>query len=346
MLVAAPPAPAAYDPVAGGSTTIVLAPSFRAKLHRHGVRLVARGGARLDGAKVTFPVSGGKLDPVAARGVVEHAGGLVFVAGTRRLPLRGLVLKTSQVRSPLAAKFGGGKLKIASSSQLATARSGFGLRARVRSIALSGKVATRLGKKLRLHGVFQEGDPFGSTVTDIQPARVAILAGERATLVPAPAFLAKLNELFVSLNPIAPAELAPGSVFTFPIVGGDLAPDASGGSLKLGGSLEFLQLGGGQIFWTEPVLDLDSRLASAEVDFEPSPPHPGKEGPLPVLGLGGGAPGADPSRRVISLEGAGMNLTAETAAAFNEAFAESQGRSEVFLAGEAFGNVSFAAQAH
>lgn len=347
LLVAAPAAGATYDPVGGGATTLKLDPSFRTLLTQNGVRLVAKAGARINGAKVTFPVSGGQLDPLAARGTVDHSGSLVFVAGKRKLPLRALVLKPAQATSPLSAKFGGGKLKLSSSARLSTGRAGFGLRADVRRMELSAKVATRLGKKLRLRGVFHEGQALGSAVTNGQPASVAILPSGRATLVPDPAFLAKLNELFVSVNPISPAELAPGPVFTLPIAGGgSLAPDASSGTLKLGGALEFLQLGGGQIFWAEPVFDLGTDIGAADVDFQPSPPYPGKLGPVSILGLG--APSAissEPTPRRISVGGAPLALTADTAAAFNQAFGKPQGRDDAFRSGEILGTLSFTAQA-
>jgi hypothetical protein len=347
LLVATPAAGATYDPVGGGATTLKLDPSFRTLLAENGVKLAVKGGVRIKGARVNFPISGGQLDPLAARGTVDHPGSLVFVAGKRKLPLRALVLKPAQASSPLSAKFGGGQLKIASSARLSSRRAGFGLRADVHRMELSAKVATRLGKKLRLRGVFHEGQALGSAVTDAQPASVAILPSGRATLVPDPAFLAKLNELFVSLNPVSPAELAPGPQLTFPIAaGGSLAPDASAGILKLGGAVEFLQLGGGQIFWAEPVFDLGTDLGAAEVDFQPSPPYPGKLGPVPILGLGAPAAAAsEPTPRRISIGGAPLALTAETGAAFNQAFGKPQGRDDAFHSGEMLGALSFTAQA-
>lgn len=346
VLLAAPAsAGAVYDPVGGGSTTLKLDPAFSALLARNDVKLLGRGGVRVQGSKATFPVSGGRLDPVDDRGTVEHSGSLVFVAGTRKLPLRGLILRPAQSRSPLSAKFGGGKLKLAASARLSTRRAGFGVRADVSAMRLSGKVAIRLGKKLRLRGVFEEGQVLGSAATVAQPSSVAILPAGRATLTPDPAFAAKLDQLFVSLNPIAPAERAPGPIFTLPIAGGgSLAPDASSGTLKLGGALEFLQLGAGQIFWAEPVFDLGSDVGAAEVDLQPSPPYPGKRGLIAILGAG--APAAvsqEPKPRQISVA-APLLLSAETAAAFNEAFGKPQGRDDAFHAGEIFGALSFTAQ--
>lgn len=346
LLLAPAGADAVYDPVGGGKTTIKLDPSFRALLAQNGVKLLGKGGVRVNGARITFPVSGGRLDPTSVRGTVDHSGSLVFSASGRTLPMRGLILRPSQDRSPLSAKFGGGKLKVSSSARLSTARAGFGLKANVAAMKLSAKAAVRLTKKLGLRGVFQGGQPLGSAVTVAQPASVAVLAAGRATLTPDPVFMAKLDELFVSLNPISPAERAPGPLFTLPIAGGgSLAPDASSGTLKLVGALEFLQLGAGQIFWNEPVFELGTHLADAEVDLQPSPPYPGKRGLIPIFDLTAAATVTpEPTPRRISVGGVLLSLNAETATAFNEAFGKPQGRDDAFHAGEAFGTLTFTAQ--
>jgi hypothetical protein len=153
--------------------------------------------------------------------------------------------------------------------------------------------------------------------------------------------VAKLNGLFVSVNPIFPAEHA-GPIFTFPIiVGGAIAPDASLGTLRTGGDVEFLQLGAGQVFWHEFWLDLGAKSDSAEVDVEPTPAFPGKLGRIGVLDLGPPAVSADPKARTVSVSGAPLALQAQTAKTLNEAFAEGK---EAFAAGEAVGSLSFAAQ--
>jgi hypothetical protein len=83
-------------------------------------------------------------------------------------------------------------------------------------------------------------------------------------LIPDPALLEKLADLFVSLNPIAP--------------GGALSPDASLGTLRTGGAIELLQQSGGQLFEHELWLDIGARSASSEQEVRPSPPYAGKQG--------------------------------------------------------------------
>ncbi len=155
-----------------------------------------------------------------------------------------------------------------------------------------------------------------------------------------PAFVQKLDQRFVSLNPIFPAEHV-GSSFSFPIVaGGSLAPDGAEGTLRTGGAVELLQLGGGQVFWKELWLDLGSRSDSAEVDLEPTPAFPGKLGRLGVFDLGVASVASEPKARTISVAGAPLSLNAQAAAQLNQAFGAGQ---PLFSAGEAVGSVSFVA---
>jgi len=172
---------------------------------------------------------------------------------------------------------------------------------------------------------------------------VTILPQGQATLAPDPAILAKFKSLFVSLNPISPAELAPGPVFHFPIIAGSqIAPDASSGTLRLDGAIEALQLGAGQVFQKEFWLDLSARDTSSEVDVEPTPAFPGKLGRIGTyaIGMAGASVVSEPKSRTISVSGATFSLDAQTAQTFNEAFAEGKA---VFAPGEVLGTVGFAA---
>ena len=308
----------------------------------HGVRLLATAPATGNGKTLTLPIAGGILDPADEKGEVVHEGTLVFQRGARRVPLREIVLKTKH--EPLIAKVGGGQLKLAATPKLSFARRGFGSVLSARGLHLTAKLATRLSKKLRLPGVFENGQPLGSLRSTPHPRTVSILGIGRATIVPDPAFVAKLDDLFISMNPIAPAERSAGPLFTFPIgSGGALSPDATFGTLRSGGAVEFLQLGAGQIFWQELWFDVGTGTALAEVNLQPSPPYPGKLGQVPVLDLKLAAAiiAPDPAARTIAVSGASLALTGQTAAYFNQAFAAGK---SIFAAGEAFGSASFTAQ--
>ncbi len=338
-------AAAAYDPVSSGTTKLSLEKSFLALLKQNGVKLAGAEGAKVSGAVVDFTVNGGKLDPTDGKGTVEHGGALVFKAGGKSIPLKALQLKTTSKNTPFSAKVGGSQLKIAAAKGLTGARQGFGFEVRVTKLSLSAKLATRLGKKLGLRGVFKAGQPLGSTVTKTAPATVTVLGQGRASLTPDPAFLAKCNELFVALNPIFPAEHI-GTQFTFPIFGGTISPSASSGAVETQGALELIQLFGGQVFLHEPWAELGATTLSAESEIDPSPPYPGKQGrqPSATLSLAGATVSADPKARTVSVQGAAATIGAGLATSLNEVFAKPKGKGEVFRAGEALGTLSFVAQ--
>lgn len=339
LLAAAPAARAAYDPIGGGATRLVFDKRFAGFLARAGVRVTPKAGAAKRGRVLVLPVSGGDVDPTIGKGEVEQEGSIFFSSRRRRLPIRKLVVKTTH--APLVAKVGGSQLKLATSTATHSRRRGFATVFSARKLQLTAKVATRLNKKLRPRQQFAAGQPIGTLTTSAQPRLTAIVPTGRATLVFDPAFVAKLEQHFVSLNPIFPAEHV-GATFTLPIIAaGALAPDASAGTLRTGGEIEFLQLGHGQVFWHELWFDLDLDSALAEVDVEPTPAFPGKLGQVPALALGGGTVASEPAARTIALNGASLSLPQSTADVFDSAFAE--GKSD-FQAGELAGTLSFVAQ--
>lgn len=339
LLCIAPGAGAAYDPIGGGTTKLVLDKAFQSFLNQEGVKITAKAPAKKKGNVLILPVSGGKSDPTISKAELEQEGTIVFEKGNRKVPLRNIELKAK--KTPLFAKVGGSQLKVASSKKTTTAREGFGTSFKARGLALTQKVATRLNKKLRTGKAFQEGQSLGAINSSSQPQRVTILPQGQATLVPDQGILAKFKALFVSLNPISPAELSAGPILRFPIaLGGQIAPDASEGSLRTGGAIELLQLGAGQVFHKEYWLDLGAKTTSAEVDVEPTPAFPGKLGRIGVFDLNMAAASAasDPKSRAISVSNAPLTLEAQTAQTFNDAFAEGK---PVFSAGETFGILSF-----
>jgi hypothetical protein len=344
VLGSAASASARYDPVASGSTTITFAKPFSALLKANGVKLKAGGGATFKAGVATFPVSGGKLEPVTVVGSVEHEGVLVFQAGGHSLPLKSLTLKTTQAHSPLTAKFGGGQLKIATGATLTSKRSGFGVSSKVTQIKLSAKLAERLDRKLGLRGVFKEDQLLGSSVTVAEPETVTVKEGGRAELTLAPEFAAKLSALFVAVNPIFPAEHL-GAPFTLRVTDGQIATDASSGTLETAGSLELIQQDGGQAFIRELAPELGLGTTRSEYQFIPSPAAPGPTVTGPLLGLGAGSVTSEPKARTIAVAGAPLPLPAASAQALNETFATPQKKTDVFQAGETLGSLSFDVQA-
>jgi hypothetical protein len=340
LLALAPSARATSDPLGSGTTKLVFDKGFLAFLKKDKVALSATAPARLKAGSLALPVSGGLIDPTTGKGTIEAEGALVFKGDRKKVPLKDLTVKTKH--SPLIAKVGGSQLKVATSSKLAFKREGFGSSFSAQKLKLTAKVAERLNKKLRPKAPFAEGQLIGSTVSKTQPLTATILEKNRATLVLDSGFLAKLNARFVSVNPIFPAEHV-GGTFTFPIIGGGaIAPDASTGTLRSGGDMEALQLGGGQLFWHEFWLDLGAKSDSAEANLQPSPPYAGKTGRIPIIdaNMSAASISQDPKARTITVSGAPLTLRTQTAAALNQLFAEGK---EDFRAGEALGALSFVA---
>ena len=338
-LAIAPQAKATYDPVGSGQTKLTIDKGFSSFLKRNGITLTASAGAKRKGSSVTLPVPSGNLDPTLGMGEIDNEGTIAFQGAKGKVPLRKITVKTKN--STLIAKVGGGQLKVATSAKRSSARSGFGTKYTAKALKLTAKAATRLNKKLRPKAPFAQGQVIGSLATDAQPKLITILPQNKASIALDPAFASKMDGLFVSINPIFPAE-HPGA-FTFPVIGGgQIAPNGSEGTLRTGGQIEFLQLAAGQVFWNELWLDLASRSDSAEVDIEPIPAFPGKLGRVGVLDLGQASVSSDPKARTISVSNAPLTLTADSAKHFNEAFAEGKA---AFSAGEAFGVLSFVAQA-
>jgi hypothetical protein len=331
----------AYEEVGSGATKMTLDKGFLALLKSKGVRLSAQSPATLSGRVLRLPISGGKLDPTTGEGTVEHEGALVLRAGSRQIPIRFLQLKTTRRHAPFAAKVGGGQLKLASATQVAFSRQGFAGKVKVSGLRLSQQVATRLEKKLRLRGAFPEAQPIGSAVTIAAPATIFLQGRGAVALSLDPAIVDKLKSLFVAINPIFPAEHV-GTPFSFPILGGTIAPDAGSGTVEADGSLELLQLGGGQAFIHLPRLELATSLATAELDVEPSPPHVGKvdRTPFATLSLAAAARSSSAAARTVGIENGTLSLTTTTADAFNQAFAEGK---PVFGTGEVLGTMGFTA---
>ncbi len=339
FLIVSSVASAAYNPVSSGSTRLVLAKSFTRLLSANQVRILPKGGAVRRGNALVLPASGGEFDPRLGLGTVETDASITLTTH-RKLPIRRLTFKTK--RSPLYAKVGGSQLKIATAAHLEYKRAGFGVSLAATGLRLTAKAASRFNKKLGLGRALEGGELLGAVKVSAQPATVHLQERGRLSLVLDPAFKDKLDKHFVSVNPIAPAELAAGPVLSFPIgLESTLATDASSGTIKLGGSVELLQLGNAQIFWREVWLQPALSHLAAETDVQPSPPRAGKQPQAPLFSLGAGASvSSDPASRAIRVSGQAASLTAATAAALNDAFAESK---PVFAEGEQIGVLSFEA---
>jgi hypothetical protein len=332
-------ASAAYEPLGSATTTLTVAAPFTAFMKQAGVKLGAVAPAKAKGPRLSLPLEAGKWDPTTGKGQVESAGAIVFQSSRKKLPFKDLTVKANS--QPLSAKVGGGQLKVGSSKQIESKRAGFGSSFEARKLLLSAKAATRLNKKLRPKVQFQAGQLIGTLKVSSAPAEMTVLDKGRMSLAFASSFMAKLQGLFVSLNPISPAELSPGPTMSFPIAAGStISPDGTKGTIRTGGEVELLLLGTGQVFWNEQWLDLTNGADLVEANLQPDPPNGGKQaqGPLFSLSLQGAQITPDAKQRSVSVTGASLALTQTAADQLNKVLAQGKG---VFSAGEALGSASF-----
>jgi hypothetical protein len=361
LLVFAPAASAASDPLAGGATTIELAQGFLKKTGKQGVKVLGLSPASVDGSTIVLPVAGGGLDPLSGQGSVAHGGEIKFKHGKRTARVGALVLDTAT--GSLNGVVVGKAVKLASVEGLSSARNGFGVNLGIGNLALTGTAAKLLNAKLGFSGKpkkpsrasaskkgkrkglrkpFAGKQALGSATITTQPLTVAILPIGKAKLLPDLETTTKLFLAGATVEPIPPAEFEPGPppAVTLPISGGLLAPN---------GSVGVLQTLGGQKISKGPVatitknlwLDLGLKLATAELELTGFPGAPGAVGRAPnsLLDLSGASFGSDPAARTISVANAVMRMTAEGAASLNTLYGTE------FKAGDPVGSISFTAQA-
>ena len=125
-LLAAAPAAQAEVGLSGGSTQLTLDKGTAKALGSLGVKVAPTGPARAKGRKVTFPISGGSIDPATAAGTIAHRGGLRLSAGGTRVTLKNYEVSVGR-KITLSAKLGRSRVTILDlTGKPKVTRSGFG----------------------------------------------------------------------------------------------------------------------------------------------------------------------------------------------------------------------------
>lgn len=366
LLVLAPFASAASDPLASGTTTITLNKNLFKKLKKSGTKVIKVSPGTIKARRVTLPVSGGSLDPTNGQGVIEHNGGIKFKHGKKSAVVKLIVLDTTN--KSLKAKVAGKSMKLASVSGLSSTRNGFGANVTIGSTKLTNKAAKQLNKKLGFTGKqakkapFKGGKGLGSGLSETQPKTVTVLPSGNATLATSLATDIKLAKVGIKIETVAPATEPvpiPPPSYAFPISGGTIAPNAEGGVMQTTGGLRLVQQFAPSVetkmtlnaIW----VDLGAKTATVEVTVE-------SEGIDPKLNLGplgrssianisltGATVKSDPSARTVSVENATATLQAVTAETLNSVFvgpfeAITKTKAEPFVEGDPLGTFSFTAQ--
>ncbi|MEQ8834660.1 MAG: hypothetical protein RIB67_09485 [Miltoncostaeaceae bacterium] len=225
-LVASPAAGESTTTVelSGGSTALHLDLRTARVLGSAGIDVRPVGPARAAGARVTFPVTGGTIDPSNAAGTVTHSGGLAFSAGPTTVRATDFTVSTTGPRPVLTARVGSARVPLVNLDldDAVVIRRGPG---NVQTWVVRVESTLHPVAARALSQAFGAPVPAGVRIgrVDIrtQPDQV-ILSGGATTLTLDPDAAAALTSLGVTPSPIAPGE-PNRSGLAFPITGGKVA---------------------------------------------------------------------------------------------------------------------------
>ena len=328
LLVVAPMAGAKVK-LAGGSTTLKLAPLTAEALALNGVKVAPVNPAKVKGNGIAFPITGGSINPASAAGTIDHSGGLAFRAGGTRVALKSFRVHVGSKRAILTAKVGTGRLTVLSLS-LANAkvvRKGLATTVKGVRAKLSGQAAKALNAAFSTR-LFTKGLAIGSVTVRAQPAEVEF-AGGATTLALDAGAAAALGSLNITAAPVEPAT-ATGAGLAFPITGGKADATTFAGTIRHSGGIR-LSRGNTVVELTSFTINVDSdpdltaRVGGARVS---------------ILNLDLSQLSASVQGRQISLGGVRASLTAAAAGALNDAFSTT-----AFTEGLVLGTAAVAARA-
>jgi len=338
--VAVPSARAEGDPLASGTTRLILEKGLKGSLRHSEVKLVAKRPAKSNGRTVTLPVHGGEIDPTTGEGVATHRGGIGFVHGRWSFFLRSLSLDTR--RRVLTARLGGKKTTVAFARKISFVREGYGTKITVGELSLTGPLAREFNSRLHV-GFFKAGRSFARGSSATEPLTVKVIPVTPGIHGAGLMYLRPLDEAaskLVAKGVIYPEIPCPAScpntvslignaryfgtghpTMGFHITGGRIAPDRSMGEITTEGGIRVStngpEINPAVVTLRDFSLDLTLNTVTADVEFQPSPPAPGDIGRVTVGTI---------DRNGIKLVGIGgetfdaVRLTATTASAINQVF--------------------------
>jgi hypothetical protein len=235
-LVVAAPASAASVKLSGGSTTLKLDAGAAKALKGLGVAVTPLKPAKAGSKGISFPITGGTIDPATAAGTITHSGGLQLRAGTTRVRLTSFTIGVDKTPS-LSVKAGKARLT-AFSLSLANAkvsRAGLGTNVSGVAVRLSARGAAALNKAFGIHA-FTRGLRIGTAAVRATPGQIAFTGGA-TSLALDPATAQALTSLGIAAGPAAPATANPDGSLAFPITGGKVDARTLAGSITHSGGL-------------------------------------------------------------------------------------------------------------
>jgi hypothetical protein len=357
LLSFVPAAAAARNPIASGATDLHMKRGFLRKLSNAAVTVTGIRGGTATGSKIGLSVGEGMLDPTDVEGHLEAKGGFKLSLGNRGVPVYGLSVNT--VKGSVYATVAKAHMQFATFVNPVVTREGFGVNFKSTQLVLTEKATRRISNRLGLKANkrLKPGRVISNLYSSAQPKTVTVLPQGNAVLTPNPGTLAKFAakgvKLPTGIAPIAPATAPTATTLQFPIAGGTLAPDGSGGTLGTSGGVEITKETASlspQVKLNNLDIDFDARTATIELEILPVPPFPGATGRASIadLTLPPNSVVADPGTRQIAITGAEAKLQAVTASTLNSVFnqpAPEPPPSSNFVVGDPFGTFSMVAQA-
>lgn len=310
--IAAPAASAAQVGVQGGVTNLHLDRATAAALGDLGLTVAPVGPAKAAGTRVSFPITGGSIDPATAAGRVNHSGGLAFSAHGTTVRVTNFIVRTDRSKPVLTAAVGNARvplLDLDTSDAVVLRRGSGGVATWVVRVDAT---LTRVGASA-LNAAFGSDLPAGVRIGRVdlraQPSQVA-LKGGTTTLALDPGTAAALTSLGVTPSVIAPGT-AGASGLDFPITGGRLKVGTFAGRIPHSGGIA-LAAGATRVELTNFQINVSATPnLTAQVN--------GTSTRIPLaLDLSSARTGV--SKRTAVVRDAGVALSPEAAAALNQAF--------------------------
>jgi hypothetical protein len=369
-LLLAPDAPAFTEPVTGGTTTLTL------ELPKK-VKPTAVSPATANGSSITLQNTGGTADASRGTATIDLGGGIKLKGKGGKADLSAMKLSvgpsgqlTALVKGKQVglATVGGAELQPGSLQAV--------LQGATATLTEDGAKALNraLGKKKKKKGKgkasasasgakpFREGRSLGTVSTTAALTTVPVRAVGEMVLEPelgaAFTFMGKgINALpgFGGISPVSPATAPSPSEFDFPVTGGRVSPQLTGGQFTSAGGLLITknQSGGGGgcdsahpigtfVKQTDLIVDLDRKALLATLDS--SGGFIGAGTVTADLDMSGSTATVNPDGSV-SIEGMVVRLTAISATTLNSLFGRaSEGCGADFAEGDSLGHLSVTTQ--
>lgn len=297
--------------LAGGETRLHLNGGTAAVLADNGVAVAPIGPATARGTRVTFPITGGRVDPTDGAGTVAHSGGLAFSAGGTTVRLRNFLVDTRT--GTLTAQVGGSRIRVVDldTSDAAVIRRGVG-RAETWIVRVQAELSARGAAALNAAfdtDLFAAGIPLGRVDVLTEPAQYLLRGGD-TSLELSPDAAAALQGLGVQVGNVPPAAANTAGAIEFPVTGQRIAAKTFVGRISHSGGIA-LSAGSTRVELTRFDINVD---ASPDLTALLG----GQRTPILSLDLSGSKTGVSSRQAVVTDVKA--SLTPGAAAALNQAF--------------------------